>query len=216
MERVFQSATAPAILLASAAIVTAVAGARASMLKGEASGAWESAIRVELKEGAATTIDEQTAYGEAAVAGRTAEALTRADELTGAAAGIDAFSARALLTEARVLLQTAEDNTRLAPAAVRFTATDGAFDLKRRLADLAQRQDVSEPLSPARLREQGDSAGRRASVMTLAAIPAALAILLAGLAQARRRAREPLVAVGLLLLAAAVAVAVVAEAASFR
>jgi hypothetical protein len=214
MVRVFQSASAPAVLLAAAAIVTALVGARASMLKGDASGDWESAIRVELKQGAATTIDEQTAYGEAAVAGRTAEALLRANELGGAADRLDTIGARTLLVEARVLLQTAEDNTRLAPAAASFSAADGAFDLDRRLDDLSRRRDVGEALSPAELQERGDTAARRAALTALAAVPAALAILLGGLAQAFARARAPLVVLGIVALTASVALAVVAGTAS--
>lgn len=204
----FQSQTTPAILLAAAAILTAVVGARAAMLKGEASGDWDSAVRVEVKQGAADISDESRAHDEAGVAGDIAEGLLRSVELRNQALLADSFTAQALAFESNTSEQVAR--TQGTPDE-RYFGADGSFDLSGRIADLRAQQDIGEPLAPEQLQEQGDELGRRAALMALAAVPAALAILLGSLAQGFTQRRRLLMALGLVSLALGVAVAAYAE-----
>lgn len=204
----FQSQTAPAIVLAAAAILIAVVGARAAMLKGQASSHWDSAVRVEVKLGASEISDASLARNEAGVAADIAERLLRSVELRNQVQISDTVTAQTLLSESEVLRQVAA--TQGQPDE-RFFGSDGSFDLPGRIADLRSRQDTGEASSPEELVEQGDELARRASLMALAALPAALAILLASLAQPFPRRRALLVVLALVALAIGVGMGVYAE-----
>jgi hypothetical protein len=194
---------APAILVAAAAILVAALGLRASALAGDASGALESAVRVEVKRGAADVQDALVVFDEAPFAARAAGARFRSEELTREAeAAFDPATRQELTVEAVVAGVVAQS---LAAG----TDGDEALDVDRRLDERRAQQSVGPEAEE--LAEEGDDAGRRAALMALAAVPAGIAFLLGSLGQAFRRGRRALLAAGVVALLAAVAAGIWVE-----
>jgi hypothetical protein len=187
---------APAILVAAAAILVAALGLRASALAGDASGTLESAVRVEVKHGAADVQDALVVFDEAPFAARAAAVRFRSEELAREAQSADPATKQELTVEAAVAGVVAQS---LAAG----TDGDEALDVDRRLAERRARQDLG-PESAGELAAEGDDAGRRAALMALAAVPAGLAFLFGSLGQASRRGRRLLVALGVVALLVAV------------
>src|SRR4051812_24438941 len=105
------------ILLALAAIVAAILGARAAMISSDASGEWQTAVREEVKRSAALVEDVRYVYGaEADVALRSAAAAIEADELRQSAGPLNGAEKSAVEAEAFVRQASADLMT-------------GAFDL---------------------------------------------------------------------------------------
>ena len=195
---------APALLVAAAAILVAVLGLRASALAGDASGALESAVRVEVKHGAADVQDALVVFDEAPFAARAAGARFRSEELTREAeAALDPATRQDLTVEAVVAGVVAQS---LAAG----TDGDEALDVDRRL-DERRAQQALGPEDSEELAEEGDDAGRRAALMALAAVPAGIAFLLGSLGQAFGGARRAFVAAGVVALLAAIAAGIWVE-----
>lgn len=100
--------SASAILIAAAAIVIAAIGLRASMLARDASGEWQSSVRVQVREGAGEVNAALLVYDEALFGGRVAEARFRAEELRREAAETALETSAAVLAESTVLSALAE------------------------------------------------------------------------------------------------------------
>src|SRR5918998_5586214 len=109
----------PAILLALAATVAAVLGARAAVVSSAASGAWQTAVREEVKRSAALVEDVRYVYAvEAAVGLRVAAAAVEADELWQSAGSLGGAEKAAVEAEASIQQASAD-------------ALAGAFDLTK-------------------------------------------------------------------------------------
>jgi hypothetical protein len=195
---------APAILVAAAAILVAVLGLRASTLAGDASGALESAVRVEVKHGAADVQDALVVFDEAPFAARAAAVRFRSEELAREAESADPATKQELTVEAAVAGVVAQS---LAAG----TDGDEALDVDRRLRERRALQELG-PESAGELAADGDGAGRRAALMALAAVPAGIAFLFGSLGQAFRRGRGLLVALGVVALLVALAAGIWVEA----
>ena len=154
-----------AILLAAAAVTTALVGARTANLAGSAGGEWESAVRVEVKRAAARTTAEILVYGTTVPnVASYQESLIKSQEYL---AGFDSFDELVDLTAAEVealsVLATVKDEEarsmeelvgRDEEFFVRGDLEEG-FDLRRKLA--AQRgADLSSVEEPAAIRGEGD------------------------------------------------------------
>lgn len=194
----------PAILIAAAAIVSAAIGFRAAMLASEASGDWESAVRVEVREGAGAVNDAILVFGEAPFAARVATTRFRSEELKNELATADPSVARTLLVESTLLAA-------LAQSTGGKTDTDEALAVDRQLAERRRLRAIAGEPSATQLEEDGDRAGRRAALTAAAAVPAGLAFLLGAIGQAFPRRRRALVVIGTAALAAAVVAGVVVE-----
>jgi hypothetical protein len=201
------SDAAPAILIAAAAIVSAALGFRAAMLASDASGDWESAVRVEVREGAGAVNDAILVFGEAPFAARVATTQFRAEELESELATADPSATRNLLIESTLLAAVAQATGGKAD-------TGEALAVDRRLAERRRSRTVAGEPSARQLEEDGDSTGLRAALTAAAAVPAGLAFLLGAIAQAFPRRRRAFVVVGVAALAAAAVAGVAVEVAT--
>lgn len=184
--------SASAILIAAAAIVIAAIGLRASMLARDASGEWQSSVRVQVREGAGEVNAALLVYDEALFGGRVAEARFRAEELRREAAETALETSAAVLAESTVLSALAE----AFDSAGNPSAGEGTLNVRERLADLRRQRTRGIEPSPSALAEEGDRQDRRATWAAAAAVPGGVAFLLGALAQAFSRRRRLLVATG--------------------
>jgi hypothetical protein len=209
-----------AVLLAAAAVTTALVGARTANLIGSAGGNWESAVREEVKQGAARTTGEILVYG-ATLPNVTSyqETKIRAEEYL---AGVDSLDEIFALTSAeldalndlhRIYDETAKpmENT-FGEDDRYFAAGDrtAGFDLERKLAD-QRAADLSSFEDPSQIRAAGDDRSKRGIVAALAGVLAAVAFLLGSVANALVRGKLVAWWAGAAVLAVAIVGAVVLE-----
>ncbi len=204
----------PAILLALAATVAAVLGARATVVSSAASEMWQTAVREEVKRSAALVEDVRYVYAvEAAVALRAAAAAVEADELWQSAGSLD--DAEKAATEAEAFVQQASADA-LAGAFdltkdPTYRAGDG-YDVAARLADVRNEHPELVALDPGATMDTGSGNSSRGWRLVAATIPAAVAFLCGSLAQGFPRYRSPLTIAGFAFVALAAAMAVLVEA----
>jgi hypothetical protein len=202
-----------AILLALAATVAAVLGARAAVVTSAASGAWQTAVREEVKRSAALVEDVRYVYAvEAAVALRAAAAAVEADELQQSSDALSEAEKAAAESEAFVRQASAEA---LAGAFAltedpKYRAGD-AYDVAARLADIRNEHAELVALDPDATMDEGSADSRHGWRLVAATIPASVAFLCGSLAQGFPRNRSPLMVVGFAFLALAAATAVLVE-----
>jgi hypothetical protein len=202
------------LLLAAAAMVAAVLGGRASLVSSMASGAWQQAVRQEVQRSAALVEDVRFVYsGEAVTAFLVVEGRVRAEELMEQAESLTGRDREMLLIEAEAW-QLLADNVGAGTDLVddpKYQSEDGGYDLGLRLVDVRNRYPDLVAVNPDDPQQQGDDAAKRARLGVAATIPVAGAFLFGALAQGFPRRRRPLVAVGVLLLAAGIAAGVLVE-----
>jgi FlaG/FlaF family flagellin (archaellin) len=204
---------AVAILLALAATVAAVLGARAAVVSSAASEVWQTAVREEVKRSAALVEDVRYVYAdEAAVALRAAAAAVEADELRRSAASLGEPEKTVAESEASVR-QTSADT--LAGAFdltkdPRYRAGDG-YDVAARLADVRNQHPELVTLDPDATMDTGSEDSRHGWRLVAAAILAAVAFLCGSLAQGFPLYRLPLTVAGFAFVALAAATAVLVE-----
>jgi len=204
-----------AILLAIAAVVAAIIGARASLVSSDANDSWQSALRTEVKRSAAAMNDVQTLYqSDLPTANQILRAQILAEELKAAEDGQSPAAKHALEVEASVQSQLAEvllSGSQLAndPA---YALPSGGYDLGKRLADLRSTSPQLMALDPDALQAAGDKLAQKALLLTLALIPTSLCALLGVLAQPLRRHRQALLGSGVVALAVGVVMAIGVEA----
>src|SRR3954468_7999925 len=160
------------ILLALAAIVAAILGARASLVSSDASGAWQTAVREEVKRSAALVEDVRYVYGaEAAVAVQAAAASVEADELRKSAGPLNGAEKTAVETEAFVRQTSADVMSGVSDLTndPKYRAGDG-YDVATRLADLRNQHPELVELDPGATMDQGSEDSRHAWLLYVAAI----------------------------------------------
>jgi hypothetical protein len=202
-----------AILLALAAAVAAILGARAAVVSSAASGAWQTAIREEVKRSAALVEDVRYVYAvEAAVALRAAAAAVEADELRQSADSLGDAEKATAESEAFVRQSSADA---LAGAFdltkdPKYRAGDG-YDVAARLADVRNQNPDLVALDPGTTMAKGNVASWHGWRLVAATIPAAIAFLCGSIAQGFPRYRPPLMIAGFAFVALAAATAVLVE-----
>jgi hypothetical protein len=147
-----------ALLLATAAVVAAIIGARASMVSSAASESWQSALRTEVKRSAGAMEDVRYLYQtEMPVAIRILQARLVQGELQAAAATAAGPAKQALLLEADVqagIISGLIPNSNLAGKAA-YALPSGGYDLGMRLADLRAQNPALVTLDPDSLTRNG-------------------------------------------------------------
>ena len=198
--------TAVAVLLTIAAVLAAVIGTRASMVSGDASGAWQSALRTEVKRSVGAINDVSLLYlTEYPQAMRVLPAEMIADALRAAEAGQTEAVAQALESEAARQLELADALSATTPLtdSAAYLLASGGFDLGKRLADIrASGTEGPEllALDPDSLIGTGDQLADKATLLTYALIPTSLCALLGILARPVRRYRRALLGAGVAAL----------------
>jgi hypothetical protein len=201
------------ILLALAATAAAVLGARAAVLSSAASGAWQTAVREEVKRSAALVEDVRYVYAvEAAVALRAAAEAVEADELWQSADSLGGTEKAIAETEAFVRQASADALAQAFDLTKdpKYRAGDG-YDVAARLADVRNEHPELVALDPGATMDKGSGDSRHGWRLVAATIPAAVAFLCGSLAQGFPRYRSPLTVVGFAFVALAVGAAVLVE-----
>jgi hypothetical protein len=202
-----------ALLLAAAAIVAAVVGARASLMTANASVAWQQAVVEEVKRAAGYVEDIRHVYGDEAQAALLyTEARFRSEEL--ASADLPSAPApQALVTVERDAWQ--EVLKALAPStelgADPAYATREGFDVGQRLADARAQSPELVSLDPDATAAAGDDAGEKALRLVSTTPLAATAFLFGSLAQGFARRRRAFLCTAVAFLLAGIAAAFAAE-----
>ena len=202
-----------AILLALAATVAAVLGARAALVSSAASGAWQTAVREEVKRSAALVEDVRYVYAvEAAVALRAAAAAVEADELRQSADSLGDAEKSAAESEAFVRQTSADVLTGAFDLTKdpKYHAGDG-YDVAARLADVRNQHPELVALDPGATMDTGSEDSRHGWRLVAATILAAVAFLCGSLAQGFPRYRSPLTVAGFAFVGLAAAAAVLVE-----
>jgi hypothetical protein len=193
--------------------------ARTAELTGTASGNWEKAVRVQVKQSALQTENELFVYGDPVTvvtqyqaarsqADAYAQALAR-DELTRTQRAILAAAAVAAQQFAVALRGVAAGETKW------LRGQRETYDLAGRLA--SEQRKTSGALEGAKeVRATGDENSTRAAAEALTVVPAALAFLLGSVAQAWPRNAKILLLAGAMMLFASLAAALALEAVPLR
>ncbi|HEX3330756.1 MAG TPA: hypothetical protein VHS27_12605 [Gaiellales bacterium] len=205
-----------AVLLAAAAIVAGVIGARRDDFAGGASGDWSRAVRLEVKRSLATTSADQLIYGTtvpnvAQLQEATVQAKAYLAEL-GSASGLTAAERDALGVRARIEYTRSIALARTTVADARYFGADhySRFDLGRALLD-ERRDSVRGVEDPVRVQAGGDRLSRFSIADGVAEILVAVVVLLASVAVALGAKRPAVLRVAAAVLVVSVAVSVAVE-----
>jgi hypothetical protein len=200
---------AVAALLAVAAILAALIGARASLLGSDATSAWADVVVMEQKRSALLLGDVRSIYGGAANEALIIEAeRVLAEALRAAIPSAAPEIAVRLENEARIhdgvlqLMTTGTFSSELT-SDPRYRLASGGFDLAGLLADRRAADAETIGIDPDARLADGDEAFRRQVALTALGILIGAAFLAGALAQAFRSRRRVLLAIGWLAVAAA-------------
>lgn len=206
--------TRVAILLAVAAVIAAVIGARAALVGDSGSDTWHQAVRADVRHGAGLVEDLRFVYGEEApLALQVAEATTRSRELARVARATRGEVRRLLDAEASAEEQVAETVRGASEIAKnrRYARDDGSYDVLARLADQrAKNPDLIE-FDAGAIEKRGSDKTRKSSLLVAATIPVAIAFLLGALAEGFERRRRVFVPMGYAFAATGLVLALVIE-----
>jgi hypothetical protein len=199
-----------AVLALAAAIAIAVLTGVATWWSSQAGGAWQTALREELKWSAAAVEDIRFVHADQAPDIFRADlADARAQALRREASGSSGLAGEVGRAEARTELELAfrtRQRLGLSPDQLQaYRLPDGGFGLARRLADERNLHPDLVGLDPEPEQADGDRASGEASWAAAAAVPVAAAFVLAALATLARRGsrnRVLLLRCGYLLLGA--------------
>jgi hypothetical protein len=202
-----------ALLLGGAAIAAALIGALAAGHASDASDAWNSAVRLDLKRATAAVEDVRYIYQ-----AEFPQAVTILSPRSLAAAYAVAASADPVNAPALSLAASGQTNAASAmeqsialTSKAKYALPNGGVDLARRLADVRNEKPDLVAIDPAAAQAQGDELAAKSRWLLLALVPLGVCGLMGTLAQAFRRARTPLLALGATLLGVGVIAAVAAE-----
>jgi hypothetical protein len=199
-----------ALLLAAAAVIAALLGARASFAASGASGAWQRSVRLEIRRAALTSgLGEQLYIGVGPHAVQAAQGRILASRLTAAAAAATGLSRSALRVEAGAVRSAASVIAGTLPdKGTRFRSGSGYYLSGFLLED--QRENARNiGVSPGASERRGDRSAARGVADVAATVPVSLAFLFGALAQGFERRRRLFLIVGWVALAAGIAVGVV-------
>lgn len=205
-----------AVVLAAAAIVGGVIGARRDDFAGGASGDWSRAVRVEVKRSLATTSADQLVYGTTVPnVAQLQEATVRAKAYLaelGSASGLTEAERDALGVRARIEYTRSIELARTTVGDAGYFGADhySRFDLRRALLD-ERRHSVRGLEDPVAIQQGGDRLSRFSIADGFAEILVAVVVLLASVAVALGARRPAVLRVGAAVLVVSVAVFVAVE-----
>ncbi len=209
-----ETPTIVAVLLATAAVVAAVIGARAALLGDDGSDTWHSAVREDVKRGAAVVEDVRFVYSEEApLAFQVSEGLLRAEESRKAAKGASELERELLETHAGAqegVADTVGSSSALATDP-EYELDNGGYDVLGRLADRRAENPDLVALDPDATERQGTELNFESSLLVAATLPAALAFMCGALAHGFPSRRRWLVPAGFALVAISLVLAIVFE-----
>jgi hypothetical protein len=206
-----------ALLLACAAVVAAAVTARAAFVASEATGAWQSAVRDEIRRSTLAVLSIDYVFGaEGRIAFHIATEQIRSQSARAEASQQPAEIAAQLEAEAQVhdgvvdaLLPSSE-----VASNDKYALEGGGFDMVARLADERAKDPDDLAIDPDATIAEGDAASEQAVLLTATTIVVSLAFLFGALGQAIRHRRTMFLALGWTALVASLALVAWVELAS--
>jgi hypothetical protein len=200
-----------AVLLAVTAMAAAIVGARVSILSGDASGKWGSAVRLEVKRSAGAQESVRYLYDvEMPLAIRVMEArliLARLNALPASAGAGQAVQVEKLV-QTEILKVFEPGSTLTQPG---YALPNGGVNLGKGLADLRAENPVQLALDPEGVRAQADRMATKAFDMSLPLLLFGFCALLGALAKAFAARRLLLLRLGWGVLGLGAVLALVIE-----
>jgi hypothetical protein len=209
-----ETPTIVAILLAAAAVVAAVIGARAASVGDDGSDTYHTSIREDVKAGAALVEDVRFVYQEeAALAFQVAESIARSGESRRQAQESEGLAKTLLETDAGAqegVVETLRKSSDLA-FDPKYEVPGGGYDVLERLADTRAENPDLVAIDADATEERATDLNFESALLIATTVPAALAFLCGALANGFPTARRWLVPVGFALTGVSLILAVIVE-----
>lgn len=209
-----ETPTVVAVLLACAAVVVAIIGARAAMVGDDGSDTWHSAIREDVKRGAGLVEDVRFVYSEETpLAFQVSEGEIRAQEAHREAAGTSGLMREMLESHAGAfegVVRTIKPSSKLAKDPD-YRLDNGGYNVLQRLVDVRAENPDLVALDPDATEAEGDDLTYESALLVASTIPAGLAFLCGALAHGFPGRRRWLVPLGFALTGTSLVLAIVVE-----
>jgi hypothetical protein len=209
-----ETPTIVAVLLAAAAVVAAVIGARAASVGDDGSDTYHTSIREDVKAGAALVEDVRFVYQEeAALAFQVAESIARSQESRLEAQESEGLAKSLLEADAgsqEGVVKTLRGSSDLA-FDPKYEVPGGGYDVLERLADVRAENPDLVAIDADATEERATDLNFESALLIATTVPAALAFLCGALANGFPGARRWLVPVGFALTGLSLILALIAE-----
>lgn len=210
-----ETPTIVAVLLATAAVVAAVIGARAAVIGDDGSDTWHGSVREDVKRGAALVEDVRFVYSEEApLAFQVAEGRLRAEEALRAAKNADGLERELLETHAGAQSDVADTVAPSSDLATKpeYEQGEGGYDVLERLVDRRAENPDLVAIDPDATEARGTELNLESALLVASTLPAGLAFLCGALAHGFPSRRRWLVPLGFALTASSLLLALIFEA----
>jgi hypothetical protein len=209
-----ETPTIVAVLLACAAVVAAIIGARAAIVGDAGSDTWHTSVREDVKAGAGLVEDVRFVYTEdAPLAFQVSEGNVRAEEAHREARGTSGLTREILVAHAGAfegVVRTIEQASKLAKDPD-YELDTGGYDVLRRLADVRDEHPDLVEIDADATEEEGSDLTFESALLVASTLPAGLAFLCGALAHGFPSRRRLLVPLGFALTGLSLVLAIVVE-----
>ncbi len=209
-----ETPTIVAVLLACAAVVAAIIGARAAIVGDAGSDTWHGAIREDVKHGAALVEDVRFIYvEEAPLAFQVAEGNVRAEEAHRQAKSESGLTRELLEAHAgsfEGVVRTITPASKMAKDE-KYHLDNGGYNVLQRLVDVRAENPDLVAIDADATEERGDDLTSESALLVATTLPAGLAFLCGALAHGFPSRRRWLVPLGFALTGLSLVLAVIVE-----
>jgi hypothetical protein len=209
-----ETPTVVAVLLACAAVVAAIIGARAAIVGDDGSDTWHGAVREDVKRGAGLVEDVRFVYSEETpLAFQVSEGEIRADEARREAEDATGLAKVLLETHAGAqegVADTVINSSKLAKDP-EYRLDNGGYNVLDRLVDVRNENPDLVALDPDATEEEGADRSYESALLVASTLPAGLAFLCGALAHGFPSRRRWLVPLGFALTGLSLLLAVIVE-----
>jgi hypothetical protein len=209
-----ETPTIVAVLLACAAVVAAIIGARAAIIGDEGSDTWHSAIREDVKHGAGLVEDVRFIYvEEAPLAFQVAEGNVRAEEAHRQAKSTSGLTRELLEAHAgsfEGVVRTITPASKMVKDE-KYHLDNGGYNVLQRLVDVRAENPDLVAIDADATEERGDDLTSESALLVATTLPAGLAFLCGALAHGFPSRRRWLVPLGFALTGVSLVLAVIVE-----
>lgn len=209
-----ETPTVVAVLLACAAVVAAIIGARAAIVGDDGSDTWHGAVREDVKRGAGLVEDVRFVYSEEApLAFQVSEGEIRAEEARREARGTSGLTKELLEAHAgsgEGVADTIRPSSEMAKDP-KYRLDNGGYNVLQRLVDVRAENPDLVAIDPDATESEGADLSYESALLVASTLPAGLAFLCGALAHGFPSRRRWLVPLGFALTGLSLLLAVIVE-----
>ena len=209
-----ETPTIVAVLLACAAVVAAIIGARAAIIGDDGSDTWHTSVREDVKAGAGLVEDVRYVYTEEAqLAFQVTEGEGRAEEARREAQGTSGLEQELLQAHAGAqqgVVDTVKSSSSLAKNP-KYKLPEGGYDVPQRLVDTRAKNPDLVEIDADATEQEGSDRSYESALLVATTLPAGLAFLCGALAHGFPSRRRWLVPLGFALTAVSLVLAIIVE-----